>query len=166
MSWFGGAQTSITSQMKNHDSRNSRSVLPTITLVSSDAQISACFDAIAELRPHLVRAQFVSQVRRLEVATGYRLAYLKLDEIRCVAGYRVSEWLAGGKYLEVEDLVCVGNARSRGYGSLMFEWLCDTARDNNCDHVRLVSRLHRIDAHRFYERKGMSREAYYYSLDL
>ena len=32
--------------------------------------------------------------------------------------------------------------------------------------VRLVSRLSRRDAHRFYLRKGMSIEAHYFSMDL
>ena len=38
--------------------------------------------------------------------TGFGLAYLReAEQIRAVAGHRISEWLAGGKYVEIEDLV-------------------------------------------------------------
>jgi hypothetical protein len=35
-----------------------------------------------------------------------------------------------------------------------------------CQQVRLVSRVSRLDAHRFYLRKGMNHEANYFSLNL
>jgi GNAT superfamily N-acetyltransferase len=56
--------------------------------------------------------------------------------------------------------------RSRGYGGELFDWLVDYAKANGCRQVRLVSRVSRVDAHRFYERKGMNLEAHYFSLDL
>ena len=48
----------------------------------------------------------------------------------------------------------------------MFEWLVAHARENGCSQVRLVSRVSRTDAHRFYLRKGMNLEAYYFSMDV
>jgi hypothetical protein len=43
----------------------------------------------------------------IRVATGATeiAACLDDDGIKAVAGYRVSEWLHAGKYLEIEDLV-------------------------------------------------------------
>jgi hypothetical protein len=40
------------------------------------------------------------------------------------------------------------------------------AAESGCRQVRLVSNIRRVDAHRFYERKGMSKEAYYFSIDV
>lgn len=48
----------------------------------------------------------------------------------------------------------------------MFDWLVAHARKNGCAHVRLVSRVTRVDAHRFYVRKGMTLEAHYFSMAL
>jgi len=121
---------------------------------------------MAALRPHLRRDEFVSPVKRLAEIADYQLAYLAEGEIKAVAGFRISEWLAGGKYLEIEDLVATSGERSKGYGGELFDWLVEHAKENNCLQVRLVSRVSRLDAHRFYLRKGMNLEAHYFSMNL
>jgi GNAT superfamily N-acetyltransferase len=138
-----------------------------IRVATTEAELASCYPVMAELRPHLSLEQFISMVDRLRETTGLRIAYLIDDaRIACVAGFRVSEWLAGGRYLEIEDLVTSSNERSKGHGSVMFDWLKQCAKEADCKQVRLVSNVRRIDAHRFYERKGMRREAYYFSIDV
>lgn len=133
----------------------------------TDAEIGACYPVMSELRPHLSEDSFVALVHRLTDLTGLRLAYLRVDdEIKSVAGYRISEWLAGGKYLEIEDLVSRSSDRSRGHGGALFDWLLELAAESGCRQVRLVSSVRRLDAHRFYERKGMSKEAFYFSINV
>ncbi|MFL6620440.1 MAG: GNAT family N-acetyltransferase [Povalibacter sp.] len=138
-----------------------------IAIATTNEQIDRCYPVMAELRPQLTRERFVPLVRRLESTTGLKLAYLTdYDEIRCVAGYRISEWLAGGRYLEIEDLVSKASERSKGYGGAVFDWLVQLAAENACRQVRLVSNVRRTDAHRFYVRKGMSLEAHYFSINV
>ncbi|MEA2205244.1 MAG: hypothetical protein QOE77_2020 [Blastocatellia bacterium] len=137
-----------------------------VTIARTDSEISDCYSVMAELRPHLQPDEFLPTVKRLMENTGFQLAYLTEDGIKAVAGFRISEWLAGGKYLEIEDLVAKSGERSKGYGGEMFDWLVQHAKENDCRQVRLVSRVSRVDAHRFYERHGMNREAYYFSMDL
>jgi GNAT superfamily N-acetyltransferase len=121
---------------------------------------------MAELRPKITRAEFLPFVKRLGATNNFRLAFLEEHGIKAVAGYRVSEWLAGGKYLEIEDLVTAADARSRGHGGELFDWLMAEASRAGCRQVRLVSNVRRVDAHRFYLRKGMAQEAYYFSIDV
>jgi GNAT superfamily N-acetyltransferase len=121
---------------------------------------------MAELRPHVDPDDFVPTVKRLAEVAGFQLAYLTDGEVKAVAGFRISEWLAGGKYLEVEDLVAKSGERSKGYGGELFDWLVARAKENGCSQVRLVSRVTRSDAHRFYLRKGMKLEAHYFSMDV
>ena len=137
-----------------------------INVALSDQQILDCYPVMAELRPHIKADEFLPMVKRLMKVAGFRLVYLSDDEIKAVAGFRISEWLAGGKYLEIEDLVARSSERSKGYGGRLFDWLVEHARENNCDQLRLVSRVSRLDAHRFYHRKGMSLEAHYFSMNL
>ncbi|MCA1612859.1 MAG: GNAT family N-acetyltransferase [Acidobacteria bacterium] len=137
-----------------------------ITVARSGQEILGCYPVMAELRPHIRPDEFLPLVKRLTEIAGFQLAYLTDGEIKAVAGFRISEWLAGGKYLEVEDLVAKGGERSKGYGGELFDWLVAHARENNCLQVRLVSRVGRLDAHRFYLRKGMRLEAHYFSLNL
>jgi hypothetical protein len=56
---------------------------------------------MAELRPHIRPNEFLSMVRRLAEIADFQLAYLTDGEIKAVAGFRISEWLAGGRYLDV-----------------------------------------------------------------
>ena len=137
-----------------------------INIAESEQEILDCYAVMAELRPHIQPEEFLPKVKRLAEIAGFQLAYLKDVEIKAVAGFRISEWLAGGKYLEIEDFVAKGNERSKGYGGDLFEWLVARARLNGCDHLRLVSAVHRKDAHRFYLRKEMTLDAYYFSMPL
>ncbi len=138
----------------------------TIVRAQSDHDIAVCYPVIAELRPHLQEAEFVSTIRHLALRTGFQLAYLSDGGVMAVAGYPVSEWLHAGKYLEIEDLVTTSAARSNGYGSQLFDWLVAEAQREGCRQLRLLSGVQRTDAHRFYERKGMVHEAKYFSLNL
>ena len=139
----------------------------TIDFATTDDEISECYDVMAELRPHIPREDFLPRVRRQMRDFGYSVAYVKDDdEVKAVAGIRISEWLFGGKYLEIDDLVSKDGDRSKGYGGQLFDWIVDLAKSEHCNHVRLLSGVQRFDAHRFYLRKRMNIEAHYFSLDL
>lgn len=138
-----------------------------IAIAETDEEIKDCFAVMSELRPHISREDFTPFVRRLMANTGFRLVYLKAsEEVKAVGGFRISEWLAGGKYLEIEDLAAKSGERSKGYGGAVFDWLVDLGKRENCDQIRLVSHVKRFAAHRFYLRKGMIIEAHYFSLPL
>src|SRR6185503_3138155 len=137
-----------------------------IKLAESEQEILDCYPVMAELRPHLQRDEFVVTVKRLAEIADYKLVYLSNDGIKAVAGFRISEWLAAGKYLDIDDLAATASERSKGYGGALFDWLVKYAEENECDQVRLVSRVTRHDAHRFYLNKQMIIEANYFSRQL
>jgi GNAT superfamily N-acetyltransferase len=137
-----------------------------IEIAGTDEEIEDCYPVMAQLRPHIARADFLPLVKRLAANGDFRLAYLKDGEVKAVGGFRIAEWLAGGKYLEIEDLATKDGERSKGYGGALFDWLVELARRENCDQMRLVSHVKRFGAHRFYLRQGMIIEAHYFSLRL
>lgn len=138
-----------------------------LLIATTDAEIEACYQVMRELRPHICAEEFGPLVRRLQSQTGFQLAFLRSDgEVKSVAGFRVSEWLAGGRYLEIEDLVSTSSDRSKGYGGRLFDWLKEQAQKAGCKQLRLVSNVRRLDAHRFYLRKGMTFEAHYFCMNL
>ena len=137
-----------------------------IALAETDKEIEDCYAVMAELRPHIARAEFLPRVKKMMTGTNFRLVYLKDESVRAVGGFRVAEWLAGGRYLEIEDLVSKDGERSKGYGGALFDWLVEHARRENCAQLRLVSHVARFGAHRFYLRKGMIIEAHYFSMKL
>ena len=138
-----------------------------IRSATSDMEIEKCFPVMKELRPHFSAEQFVAQVKKQMKDFGFQLIYLEsAGEIKSVAGIRISEWLAGGKYLEIDDLFSKSEERSKGFGRELFEWIVDYARSENCRQIKLVSHVRRKDAHRFYLNMEMEKEAYYFSLML
>ncbi len=137
-----------------------------IAIAETDREIEDCYAVMAELRPHISADEFLPKVKKLSANTGFRLVYLKDEEVKAVGGFRIAEWLAGGKYLEIEDLAAKDGERSKGYGGRVFDWLVAHAKENNCDQLRLVSHVKRFGAHRFYLRKRMIIEAHYFSMSL
>lgn len=137
-----------------------------VSLARNDQEIQSCFDVMAALRPHLKREEFVSRIRRQQQGSGYELAYLAAGTVKAVAGFRISECLAWGKFLYVDDLVAGSSDRSQGYGGILFDWLVDYARAAGCDEFHLDSGVQRFDAHRFYLRKRMAIEAHHFGLKL
>lgn len=127
----------------------------TIGLATDDADIAACYPVMRALRPNLSEHEFVARVKRQQ-QQGYRLARLYGPEgVLAVAGFRISENLAWGPFMYVDDLVTLPAARSRGHGARLLGWLRARARTEGCAQLHLDSGMQRTDAHRFYRREGM-----------
>lgn len=137
-----------------------------VSLARSDQDIQGCFDVMVQLRPHLKREEFVARVRRQQAEARYELAYLTAGSVKAVAGFRISECLAWGKFLYVDDLVAGSSDRSQGYGGILFDWLVAYARAAGCDEFHLDSGVQRFDAHRFYLKRRMAIEAHHFGLKI
>jgi GNAT superfamily N-acetyltransferase len=74
---------------------------------------------------------------------------LEADTVHTVAGYRVGENLAWGKFLYIDDLVTDDSERSRGCGRALLAWLREEAQRQGCAQLHLDSGKQRLDAHRF-----------------
>jgi GNAT superfamily N-acetyltransferase len=121
-----------------------------VRIADSDAEILSCFPVMRQLRPRYEAEELVAQVRRQQ-EQGYRLALLTDDDaVVAVAGYRLGENLAWGKYLYVDDLVTDDARRSSGYGAELMDWLRSVARETGCHELHLDSGVQRFAAHRFY----------------
>ena len=137
-----------------------------IKIAENDDEILHCYPVMQELRPQFQSEDFLKQVKRQMEETGFRLVYLDENGVKDVGSYRIGEWLGGGKYLEIEDLVSKDGERSKGYGGRLFDWVVEHARKENCNQIKLVSHVKRFDAHRFYLNKRMIIEAHYFSMAL
>lgn len=138
-----------------------------IRVAESDEEIARCFPVMSELRPHVAEADFVRRVRRQRESAGYELVFLEDEgEVRAVAGVRVTECLAWGRFMYVDDLVTQSGARSRGHGEKLFAWLLGRAAEQGCDEFHLDSGVQRFAAHRFYLRHRMDIIAHHFGLKL
>jgi GNAT superfamily N-acetyltransferase len=138
-----------------------------ITIAETDDEIRSCYAVMVELGPHFkTEEEFLIQVKRQMSQSNFQLVYLEENGIKAVGGIRIGEWLGGGKYLEIEDLVATENDRSKGFGGELFGWILDYTKRENCNQIKLVSHVKRFAAHKFYITKGMIIEAHYFSMSL
>lgn len=140
----------------------------TIALAVAPAEIAACFPVLQQLRPHLVAADFVPRIQRMQREEGFRLAALTdaAGTVRAVAGYRFYDKLFSGKNLYVDDLVTATADRSRGHGRALLAWLKQEAVAHGCVQLELDSGVQRFAAHRFYFRERMHISAHHFVTDL
>lgn len=140
--------------------------MSTIEIAETPAEISACYAVMAQLRPQYAREEFMERVQR-QMQDGYRLASLNSNgAVQAVAGYRLLENLAWGRFLYVDDLVTNQNSRSQGHGKTLLAWLTEHARHHGCAQLHLDSGAHRKDAHRFYLREGMQNAGFHFMTKL
>jgi GNAT superfamily N-acetyltransferase len=136
-------------------------------LADTDAEIAGCLAVMRQLRQHLRgEDEFLSIVRRQQAA-GYLLAFVEdQGRVVCVAGFRLSENLAWGRFVYVDDLVTDEAARSQGHGEAMLNWLIDYASRHDCDALHLDSGVQRFGAHRFYLAQRMDITSHHFALQL
>lgn len=127
------------------------------------------FRAMRALRTDLVDEEsFVRQVDDVQRPQGYRLVGVFEEgesEAAAVAGFRVSHNLAWGRFLYVDDLSTLPEARRCGHGRALLDWLLEEARRLDCDQLHLDSAvgLDRADAHRLYLNAGMVIAAHHFA---
>jgi GNAT superfamily N-acetyltransferase len=135
-----------------------------VKLAKSETALRRAAEVLLQLRPHYTLDSLLLQIA-IQRTAGYQVAAVELDgKIVCVAGFVITEKLAWGKHLYVDDLVSDEHTRSQGAGKAMIVWLKDYARQHGCVQLHLDSGMHRKDAHRFYDREGFDRSGIHFAI--
>lgn len=105
--------------------------------------------------------EFVEYVDEVLRPAGYRLVGAFLpgrEQVVAVAGFRVSDNLAWGNYLYVDDLCTAPDARRQGYAGTLLDWLAQEGHRLGCRQLHLDSGTgpERFDAHRLYHNHGLA----------
>jgi GNAT superfamily N-acetyltransferase len=135
-------------------------------LVPPDTALA--FPAMQALRPHFAdEAAFVERVDDVQRAEGYRIVGVFEDtpaHALAVAGFRVGHMLAWGRFLYVDDLSTLPEARRRGYGRQLLDWVGGEAERLGCEQLHLDSGVgpDRIDAHRLYFNAGLAISSFHF----
>jgi GNAT superfamily N-acetyltransferase len=133
------------------------------------AETGLAFAAMQALRSDIADERvFVQRVEETQRPEGYRLvgAFEEGEGSACaVAGFRTCHSFAWGRYLYVDDLSTLPNARRRGYGRQLLDWLLEEAGRLGCDQVHLDSGvgIDRADAHRLYLNAGLVIAAHHFA---
>lgn len=137
-----------------------------IYIAKSVREIKECYPVMVQLRVGLKREEFIKRVNR-QRRDGYMLAIAKdKNKVVTVAGFRIIENLAHGKFLYIDDFITDSENRSKGYGDKLFDFLVEYAKKEMCKALHLDSGVQRFDAHRFYFRKRMSIISHHFGLHI
>jgi GNAT superfamily N-acetyltransferase len=126
-----------------------------------------CFPVIAQLRDDL--GDEVHWLRRVIAmkADGYRiLAACAERQVVALAGYRVSESLRHGRFLQVDDLVTRRERRGEGIGGALIDELEAIGRDECCGRLVFAAPAGHAAIYRFLEREGLRRDTVGYAKPL
>jgi GNAT superfamily N-acetyltransferase len=130
----------------------------------NDTDIRRVFPVMLALRTHIKSEdEFLERVRRQQAQSGWRLIYVDDNGVPVAAsGFRISEWLAWGKALYVDDLICLESHRGKGFSEALMVWMEDLARRGGCGEFHLDSGTHRLGAHRFYHRLKLAITSFHF----
>ncbi|MBV9990969.1 MAG: GNAT family N-acetyltransferase [Alphaproteobacteria bacterium] len=135
-----------------------------VKLAETDADVARVYPVMRELRPHVKSAdEFLARVRRQQAGSGWRLIYVEdAGAPVAAAGFRVCEWLAWGRALYVDDLICLETHRGKGFAEELMRWMEAAARAEGCAEFHLDSGTHRLGAHRFYHRLKLAITSFHF----
>ncbi len=139
---------------------------PQILEACDPVAVRRCAPVMRELRPQYSDDSLVERVL-MQMTQGYRFVAAEEEgRVVAVAGFRVLENLAWGRFLYVDDLVSSEAERGAGHGSALIDWLVNEARRLGCDQFHLDSGVQRFGAHRFYLHKGMDINCHHFGMVL
>jgi GNAT superfamily N-acetyltransferase len=142
---------------------------PARELHSAESPLAAA--ALLELRPQLGSEEALVAQVEAQRAAGYRLVASFEDgdpSAAAVAGFRIGENLAWGRFAYVDDLVTRAALRGRGHADAVLAWVEREARSERCAQLHLDSGVgpERADAHRFYFRHRLRIASYHFAREL
>jgi ribosomal protein S18 acetylase RimI-like enzyme len=129
-------------------------------------------DAMRALRTNYEDEQrFVEHVDEVLRPGGYRLlgAFVPDDEQAvAVAGFRVSDSLAWGHHLYIDDLSTISDARREGHAGALLDWLIEEGQRLVCGQLHLDSGVgpERFDAHRLYHNHDLAIYSHHFARGL
>lgn len=132
--------------------------------VEEHQDVTLVLEVLLQLRPQYDRAALLAQITR-QMAQGYQVVYVKSgDQVMGVAGFVVSDKLAWGKAIYIDDLVTAEQHRSKGVGECLIDWLKAYAKEQGCKQLHLDSGVQRFAAHKFYLREGFHIASHHFSM--
>ncbi len=137
-----------------------------IKLAKTDQDILKCQSVLLELRPHLALDTYLETVQSM-LSEGYELAFIEENGQAVAAiGFRYLQFLFNGKHYYIDDLSTMPEARGKGYGGALLDFVAELGRSKGFATITLDSGHHRFDAHRLYLNKGFTISSHHFTKKL
>jgi GNAT superfamily N-acetyltransferase len=136
-----------------------------VQLVVTDSHIAKCRRVIQALRPQLTDALYPEAVLKT-LADNRQMVFIEdHDEAVAVAVFETGYNLFRGKYIYIDDLSTLPEARGKGYAGILLDWIFAYAKEEKFDEIHLDSGVSdaRTNAHRLYLNKRFQVSSLHFS---
>lgn len=120
------------------------------------------FDILLEVYPSLKIEEYSNELDMM-IPNNYGQVGIFIDD-ECVAltGYWIGSKLWCGKYLELDNVVVAEKHRSKGLGKILFDFMEDMAKKENCTMLALDSYTTNFKAHKFFYSQGYAPRGFHF----
>lgn len=120
-------------------------------------------DVLQELYPSLTPENYLVDLKDMLPNNRYgQVAVFDGDTCVGVSGYWIGTKLWCGKYLEIDNLVVSAKVRSKGVGKMIFDYLAEKAKQEECSMVSLDSYTSNFKAHKFFYNEGFAPKGFHF----
>lgn len=138
-----------------------------IKFATTQEDFLKCWNAISALRPMLTQEKYLGLIESMK-NQGYELLFVKEEngEIPAILGFRYLTMLYCGNIIYIDDLSTLPEARGKGYGNILLDFIINLAQEKNLNGVHLDSGHQRFNAHRLYLNKKFNITSHHFALTL
>lgn len=134
--------------------------------IATEEEIKYCYKVMQQIRTDLSEEDFINSIST-QIKNGYKVVYVLEDkEVICVTGFIISQKLAWGKHLYIDDFVTNKSVKSSVGAKALLDFIKIYAKQQNCNSIHLDSSVQRTEAHKFYLEENMKIDTYHFSFDL
>ena len=136
-------------------------------LEKNDSDYTEVLNLLIQLGTAAKNFDEISQQVENQMSNGYQIVYVKSsegDHILAAAGFVVSEKLAWGKHIYIDDFITAEKHRSSGVGSFLMNWFKSHCKKLECKQLHLDSTVERLKAHSFYIQHGFHITSHHFEI--
>jgi GNAT superfamily N-acetyltransferase len=107
-------------------------------------------DVLQDLYPTITLEEYANDLDQMLPHNYGQVAVFDGETCLGISGFWIGTKLWCGKYLELDNIVVRKEARSKGVGQLIFDYLAKKAEEENCHMMSLDSYTTNYKAHKFF----------------
>ena len=134
--------------------------------IATEEEIKYCYELMHQANKSLSEKDFINTISE-QIKNGYKLIYvIENKEVICVTGFIISQKLAWGKYLHIDDFVTNKSVKSTDAAKALLDFIKIYAKQQECSSIHLDSSIQREEAHKFYLNENMKIDSYHFSINI
>lgn len=119
-------------------------------------------DVLKDLYPTITLDDYSRDLDQMLPHNYGQVGVFENDVCLGISGFWIGTKLWCGKYLELDNIVVRTEARSKGVGQLLFDYLSNKAIEENCHMMSLDSYTTNYKAHKFFYNNDFAPKGFHF----